>query len=232
MKPWLSQEFDLLFQQIYQTEAKVITVTGANRECGTSTVCRWLAERFSGEHASVLLVDFDLSGSGQGFEKMRWQLEGEGQTEAFITLNAYLTLLPQPADPATLMHLRQPQQLNKAMTKWRQQFDYVLCDAGTVNASNWRNLPAAAIGAISDGTILCLAAAHTHENALQQSIQRLEQGNVPLIGTVINDLHYPCLAQEITRVINQRIPWLPESLRYWLVNKVNNSPLLQGEYQQ
>ncbi len=232
MKPWLSQEFDLLFQQVYQSGAQVIALTGANRECGTSTICRWLAERFSGENANVLLIDFDLSGGGQGFDKANWQLNGEGQEAAIITLNAYLSILPQPADPATLMNLRQPQLLQEAMKKWREEYDYILCDAGTVNASNWRNLPAAAIGAICDGTLLCLAASQTHENPLQQSVQQLEQANVTILGTIINDQFYPSLANEMTRVINTRISWLPESLRMWLIGKINNSPLLKGEYQQ
>ncbi|MEJ2763094.1 hypothetical protein VV869_03845 [Photobacterium sp. MCCC 1A19761] len=231
MTPWLSQEFDLLFQQVYQSGARVITLAGASRACGTSTLCRWLAERLSGENANVLLIDFDFSGTGQGIPPAEWSLDGTGQREAIYQPNSHLAILPRPSSPATLTSLRQPQCLSQAVAAWREQYDFVLCDAGTVYVANWQNLSATAIGSASDGALLCAAAAKTPENSLFQSIKRLEQGKVTCIGTIINDLHYPTLASEITRVLNSRGSWLPRRLRQRLTERINRSPLLQGEYQ-
>ncbi|UTV26740.1 hypothetical protein [Photobacterium atrarenae] len=231
MTPWFSQEFDLLFQQVYQSGARVITLAGASRACGTSTLSRWLAQRLSGEHARVLLIDFDFSGSGQGLPAADWSLDGTGQAAALHQLNSHLAILPQPSSPVTRNSLRQPGLLSQAIATWKAQYDFVLCDAGTVYAANWQNLSAPAIGAVSDGALLCAAAATTPENNLLHSVRRLEQGKVVLIGTIINDMHYPNLACEITRVLNKRGRWLPQRIRQWLIQRIRCSPLLQGEYQ-
>ncbi|WP_413111322.1 cellulose synthase operon protein YhjQ/BcsQ [Thaumasiovibrio sp. DFM-14] len=232
MKPWLTQEFDVLVQQLYHSQAHVITLAGASAGCGTSTLCRWLAERFSDEHARVLLVDLDIRRDRDTQMGSNWQLDNENITRHLISLSPTLSLLPAPSSPHTQLALKQPQKLQSAITHWRDQFDYIFCDVGNVNSTNWRSLPAASVAAVSDGTVLCVAAGKTHEAELLHSVKRLTQGNASLLGTLINDRDYPTLASDISRSLNQHTRWLPAQVRRWLISKINQSALLQGEYQR
>nr|WP_086940416.1 tyrosine-protein kinase family protein [Thaumasiovibrio occultus] len=230
MNPWLSQDFDLLFQQVQQSNAKTLVLVGAHRHCGTSTFTRWLAERFANEH-KVLLIDLDMDGAGQNIPPARWRLDGEGQQQALQQVYENLTILPQPADPITILSLRQSTQLTRCLAQWQNEYDYLLFDTGTMNTSNWEQLPACALGAHCDGVILCVAAAKTTEYQLQQCSLQFSQAKVPLLGTVINDSDYPTLSSEISHTITHRCHWLPKPLKRWLLKRLANSPLLRGDYQ-
>lgn len=231
MKPWLSVEIDQLFHKIHQLDARVITLAGASPGCGTSTQCQWLARRCAEDQQKVLLIDLDLSGSGQGYPSANWKADGSGEADALIPLTPQLDLLPRPSSQRTILDLRQPQHLNNALERWKTEYHYILCDAGTISSANWRNLPITAISSVSDASILCLAAAKTTESELLTCMKRLDQGGINLLGTLICDRHNPSLAQEIIRVLNGKARWLPGKLKQKLCRYLENSPLLQGKYQ-
>ncbi|MCQ1059920.1 hypothetical protein ACQKPX_22380 [Photobacterium sp. DNB23_23_1] len=230
MKPWLSGEYDQLFHQIHQRNARVITLAGASSQCGTSTHCNWLARRCAEDH-KVLLVDLDLAGSGQGYSSRPWCSNGEGESEAILQLTEQLDLLPRPSKEQTILELRQPNTFQQALERWKQDYHYILCDVGTMTNTNWRNLPINALSHASDATILCLAAAQTTESELLTCVSKLEQNGITLLGTLINDKTNPSLAEEIIRVLNGKARWIPLSLKRKLVDYLQSSPLLQGKYQ-
>lgn len=76
MKPWLSAEYDQLFHKIHQLDARVITLAGASPGCGASTQSLWLARRCAEDQHNVLLIDLDLSGSGQDYPACRGKVTG------------------------------------------------------------------------------------------------------------------------------------------------------------
>ncbi|AJR07340.1 hypothetical protein C9J03_04135 [Photobacterium gaetbulicola] len=230
MKPWLSGEYEQLFHQIHRHHARVITLAGASSQCGTSTHCNWLARRCAEDH-KVLLIDLDLTGSGQGCTAKPWHSNGQGEAEAMLQLTEQLTLLPRPRDEKTVLDLRQPDSFCQAIERWKQRYHYILCDVGTLTQTNWRNLPIGTISHASDATILCLAAAKTTESELLTCIHKLDQNDVSLLGTLVNDQYNPSLAEEIIRVLNGKARWLPQSLKCLLIDYLQNSPLLQGKYQ-
>ena len=230
MKPWLSGEYDQLFHQIHQQNARVITLAGASSQCGTSTHSHWLARRCAEDH-KVLLVDLDLAGAGQGYAAKAWNSNGEGEASSLIQLTEQLTLLPRPSEERTILDLRQPDSFKRALERWKQDYHYVLCDVGTMTHTNWRNLPINAISHASDATILCLAAAKTTESELLTCISKLEQNGISLLGTLINDQSNPSLAEEIIRVLNGKANWIPRSIKHRLIDFLQASPLLQGKYQ-
>lgn len=223
MKPWLSGEYDQLFHQLHQHNARVITLAGASSHCGTSTHCNWLARRCAEDH-KVLLIDLDLTGSGQGYSSKPWDSNGN----AVIQLTKKLDLLPRPSEAQTILELRQMTSFQQALNRWKQDYHYILCDVGTIAHGNWRNMP---INALSDATILCLAAAKTTESELLTCISKLEQNGISLLGTLINDQSNPSLAEEIIRVLNGKARWVPQRLKRKLINYLQSSPLLQGKYQ-
>ncbi|ELR64129.1 Putative protein SypD [Photobacterium marinum] len=231
MKPWLSGEYDQLFHQIHQIEARIISFTGSSDGCGTSTMCNWLARRCAEDQQKVLLIDLDLSGFGQGFPAKSWQSDGNGEAEALIHINSQLDILPRPSRERTILDLRQPQILTKALERWKQNYHYIICDVGTMTNTNWRNLPVSAISHASDATILCVAAAKTKESELLTCMKKLEQNGITLLGTLINDQINPSLADEIIRVLKGKARWLPNQLKQRLIRYLDNSPLLQGKYQ-
>ncbi|WP_299016419.1 hypothetical protein [uncultured Photobacterium sp.] len=231
MKPWLSVEYDQLFHQIHQLEARVITFAGASSGCGTSTHCNWLARRCAEEQNKVLLIDLDLGGSGQGFPAKSWMCDGNGESEALIHITDQLDVLPRPSHERTILDLRQRQLLLKTLERWKQDYHYIFCDAGTMSNTNWRNLPITAISHASDATILCLAAAKTTESELLTCMKKIEQSGISLFGTLINDQNNPSLANEIIRVLNGKARWLPNKLKHKLIDYLDTSPLLQGKYQ-
>ncbi|MCW8332058.1 hypothetical protein MD588_25015 [Photobacterium sp. SDRW27] len=231
MKPWLSVEYDQLFHKIHQIEARIITFAGASTGCGTSTQCNWLARRCAEDQHKVLLIDLDLSGAGQGYPAAAWGSDGSGESEAIVHLTPLLDLLPQPKSQRTILDLRQPQILINALERWKKDYHYILCDTGTISTANWRNLPITSISHVSDASILCLAAAKTTESELLTCMNKLDQGGVTLLGTLISDRHNPCLAQEISRVLNGKARWIPNRIKQKLNYYLENNPLLQGKYQ-
>jgi Mrp family chromosome partitioning ATPase len=231
MKPWLSQEYDQLFQQIHQQEAQVISFTGASPQCGSSTMCYWLARRCAEDNNKVLLIDLDLSGSGQGNHTTDWETNGSGEMDAIIHKTSQLDILPPPKNQETTMALRQPQILLNTIQRWQQTYHYIIFDAGTVSAANWRNLPAANICHASDAAILCIAAAKTTESEVLTSIDRLKQGGVNLLGCIVNDQHNPSLACEILRILDTKASWLPKKIKIGLTHYLNQNSMLQGKYQ-
>lgn len=230
MKPWLSQEFDALFQQIHISGAKVIALAGASKGCGSSTMTLWLAKRCTSGGKKTLIVDFDLSGSGQGYPKALWHPDGAGEENAKISIEPNIDLLPQSAQSTTLITFRQPEALHQALERWKRDYDFVICDAGTITHSNWRNLPASSIGSASDATILCIGSTQTNENELLTSIHKLEQSGAVLLGTVINDRNNPSLSAEITRVLNSKGTLIPHRLRKKISDWLNNNTVLRGDY--
>ncbi|OLQ78754.1 hypothetical protein BIT28_25875 [Photobacterium proteolyticum] len=231
MKPWLSAEYDQLFHKIHQLDARVITLAGASPGCGTSTQSMWLARRCAEDQHSVLLIDLDLSGSGQGYPSGPWQSDGTGESDVIIHLDQQLDLLPQPSVHRTILDLRQPQMLAAALERWKKNYHYIICDIGTISTANWQNLPITAISHISDASILCLAAAQTTESELLTSMTKLEQGGVRLLGTLINDKSNPSLSQEIIRVLHGKARWIPETIKRRLIHYLQHNPLLLGKYQ-
>jgi len=231
MKPWLSVEFDQLFHKIHQLDARFINLAGASSGCGTSTQCNWLARRCAEDQKKVLLIDLDLPGSGQGYPARHWDSDGSGESDALVHISPLLDILPQPSSQRTILNLRQPQVLIKALERWKQNYHYIICDTGTISTANWRNLPITAISHISDASILCIAAAHTTESELITSMKRLDQGGIHLLGTLISDQYNPSLAQEIIRVLNGKARWFPSRIKNKLTRYLQRSPLLQGKYQ-
>lgn len=231
MNPWLSQEYDQLFQQIHQQEARVISFTGASPQCGSSTMCYWLARRCAEDNNKVLLIDLDLSGSGQGNNPAEWGTDGSGEMDAIIHKTSQLDILPCPNNQETTMALRQPQTLLSTIQRWQQTYHYIIFDAGTITAANWRNLPAANICHASDAAILCIAAAKTTESEILTSIDRLRQGGVNLLGSIVNDQKNPSLACEMLRILDTKAPWLPHKIKKALTQYLNHNSMLQGKYQ-
>lgn len=231
MKPWLSVEFDQLYHKIHQLDVRVITLAGASSGCGASTQCQWLARRCAEDQNKVLLIDLDLSGSGQGYPASPWHSDGTGEPEALIHLAPQLDILPQPSSQRTILDLRQPQILASAIERWKKDYHYIVCDIGTISTANWQNLPITAISHHSDASILCLAAAQTTESELLTSMKKLEQGGIHLLGTLINDKHNPSLAQEIIRVLSGKARWLPNRIKRSLIRYLEHNPLLLGKYQ-
>ncbi|PSW19163.1 hypothetical protein C9I98_12375 [Photobacterium sanctipauli] len=231
MKPWLSDEYDQLFHQIHQRSTRVITLSGASGQCGTSTHCYWLARRCAEDQHKVLLVDLDQSGTGQGMAAQPWHSDGRGETEALVHITEQLAVLPRPSHERTILDLRQPQLLFKALERWKSDYHYILCDVGTMTHTNWRNLPISAISHASDTNILCLAAGKTTESELLACVNKFEQNGIPLLGTLINDKSNPSLADEIARVLAGKARWIPTRIKAKLLDILNNNPLLQGKYQ-
>ncbi|PSV12593.1 hypothetical protein [Photobacterium leiognathi] len=231
MKPWLSEEMEHLFQQIHQLQLRIICISSCNQKCGSSTMSYWLAERCSENQTKVLLIDLDLSGSGQGYEAIHWETENKSKEQPLIKKHQYLDILAQPEDQSTVLTLRQPHKLRYQLQYWQQHYHYIICDTGNINTANWRNLPAVNIANASDGILLCLSAAKTTESQLLTSIAKLEKSNCNIIGIIINDQFNPTLAQRLLKSMNSKAWWLPEKIRNKITAMINKSQLLQGKYQ-
>lgn len=231
MKPWLSEEMEHLFQLLHQQQLRIICISSCNKQSGNSTMSYWIAERCAENKTKVLLIDLDLSGSGQHYDPVTWQTEQQDSQQSMVKKHEYLDILPQPDDQSTVLTLRQPHKLRYLLQHWQQHYHYIICDTGNINTANWRNLPAVNIANASDGILLCLSAAQTTESQLLTSIHKLEKSNCNIIGIIINDQHNPTLAQRLLKSLNSKAWWLPESVKRKLTAMINKSLLLQGKYQ-
>ncbi|CAH0534505.1 hypothetical protein VST7929_02448 [Vibrio stylophorae] len=230
MKPWLTQEFDLFYQQVIASGAQAIAVTGSNHQCGCSTMSRWLAQRIGESGESCLLVDLDYAGQGQGIDSMPWQYAGEGEKEALKQLNHNLWLLPQSSLKGQALRMRQPEIFKQCLQNWQAQYHYLIFDAGSLCADNWRNLPAVTIAKSCQSTLLVVGAGQTSDEQLVTSSQRLSQVDANVLGLVINDYRFPSLASELCRSMHEKGRWIPYHWRQKLQRCFMDSQLLRGEY--
>jgi capsular exopolysaccharide synthesis family protein len=184
-----------LFYALVDEPPRVITVTSPFPREGKSTVCANLGVVLGQAEKNVLLLDCDFRKpvlhkvfglrNLQGVVNV---LAGERDLQEVLQrplpgVNV-VTVGPIPLNPSELLSSRRFAEL---LHRARQEFDYVLLDAGPVQLV----ADAAVVAAQGDGVLLCLDAQNTRKRAVVQSMRSLEAVGAKVFGTVMNNVKGP-----------------------------------------
>lgn len=221
--PWLSHEYEQIFQHIYRAHARVIILCSATKQSGCSTIALWLAQRCANQQ-STLLVELDLCGAGLGYSPIEWQ----NTTEHHIAHSENLFILPQPRSAQSILQLRQQDQLQLYLNLWQQYYEFIVIDLGAVNNKHWRQLSACNLSKISDIAILSVALGKTTQEELLEAIDVLKKGQLPLLGCIANEFYNPSLQQKLLNSLQSYQKILPTKLFHFFEQKIKHNHFLRG----
>ncbi len=175
---------------------RTLLITSAGPQEGKTTVAANMAITLAQSGLKVLLVDtdmrrprlhkaFEIASGPDGISKA---IVSEADVLAFVrrTDIPNLLVLPcgaTPPNPAELLHA---DRFKKVVSVLRSNFDYVIFDSPPVGVVT----DAAILARLTDGTLLVAKAGRTSREALTRARREItgENGNVNLLGCIINDL--------------------------------------------
>jgi capsular exopolysaccharide synthesis family protein len=175
--------------------AFLLGLTSCRRRSGVSTVAANLAIR-AADHGlgPVLLADFNIHSPAlhtllhakhrSGVAEV---LAGQASLEACIQATPIAGLQLLPAGTITRSdHLREaPERIEQLVSTLREQFTLVIVDLPAADHLG----PAMFMAAALDAAILVVRSEETRREAAQQTLQRLTDDGVPLVGAVLTDRH-------------------------------------------
>ena len=168
-----------------------ILVTGANPQCGKSTVAANLSVTLA-MSSPVLLVDADLRrptqhqifniGNEQGLSSLIFRRELELGDVAYKGDNDNLTILtsgPIPPYPAEMLSSNRMKEL---IESFMDHYKYVVFDSPPVIAVT----DAALLANLTDGTLFVLDYGRVKKNEAVEALESLGKVQANIIGTIIN----------------------------------------------
>ncbi|MDA0147604.1 chromosome partitioning protein ParA [Vibrio sp. LaRot3] len=235
MMPATHTEIEQIFLAAEAKQCRSLCVTACDSGDGVTSVATALTERYLLAGRSVLLVDLNLFNSG--FNDLAIDLESDSENHTFGHPSAKVTWLEQqsskqvftgiatPSTPSELVQYSDPQCLAKYIEDWLQSYDRIVIDTSPLLKVNRGNIPAQAVAQACQFVLLVVLATHTTHNQLEQAKQLLEAHQTHLIGSVLNSVHQPTLASEISRQI-KRLPLVPNRIKQKWIDKLHQMPLL------
>lgn len=211
-------ELEAVYARTVGSGVRTLAVTAPEGGEGVTTLARALAERAAAVGIQTLYIDFNLNRpmipGGSGLES-----EDTDQTLILPTGSAGLDVVPAPTRAANLLTLRDPARLRTALAGELAGYDLIVFDTSPVNAANRGNIPAEAVAAACDATLLVVLSGRTRTAAAQAAAERLRTAGARLTGIVMNDRFAPTLADELCREAARLGRWLPGlsgRLQRWL----------------
>jgi len=178
-------------QATKQHSPSVYVVTSAGPGEGKTTVCCNLAIALAENRLRILLIDADLQ-KPQLHERFQLpndrgllQLLKDGPPASIRETSVPgLFVLPGGGLSDSGTELLASPNLSEILNQFRQSYDIVLIDTPPVLL-----LPAGRlVGRLSDGVILVIRAGETTKRAALAACERLYSDEIPLVGTILNDL--------------------------------------------
>jgi capsular exopolysaccharide synthesis family protein len=193
VEAYKSLRTNLLFSNL-DKEIRTIVITSAAPDEGKSRTAANLAIVLAEQGYRVLLIDADfrrpslhrLFGKERNFGLSNLMLGQEPDLVADeqVPNLVVLTSGPTPPNPSELLGSAQ---LNSLMSRFRQEFSYILIDTPPVNTVT----DASVVAGSADAAILVVDANKATYPALQHAKQALERVNARLLGVVMNKIHPP-----------------------------------------
>jgi Mrp family chromosome partitioning ATPase len=140
-----------------------------------------------------------------------------------------LSILSAPDIKSALWSFREKSHLEKMLVELKQEYDCIIIDVPSLLENNDEyNIPSETICSICDKTLLMVLSADTSEGDVTQTLSILKKSGSKVHGIVMNDLHEPCLKDEICREVRRIEKYVPK-LSKWIKNIVRNSAFLSQE---
>lgn len=179
-----------------EQEIKTILILSSVHGEGASSVCSQFARSLAqGGEESVLLVDADLRTPRQHhfFDLEREDglvelLEGKLSTDQVVKKtrqsNLFVVTAGGPTeDPSRLLGTPR---LKEALTEWKQQYTYIICDSSPALAY----ADAIILARLANGVILVVQAGKTRWEVIRKAQDTLNNAKATLLGVVLNKRQY------------------------------------------
>ncbi|WP_281557254.1 hypothetical protein [Thalassomonas sp. RHCl1] len=226
-------EVERIYAAVMAGKIRSLAVTSSQPQEGVSTVIRALARRNLNAGRSTLLVDLNLHSPhlSQALDLPKQAKPTTGLAEPHMLTTqeeVNMAVITAPARRELIMQLREPGVLESHIREWLKSFDTVLLDTSPIGLHNSGNLPGEYAASACDACILTVLAGVTPRASIKSTIDKLNQAQALLLGTVVNDRYNPGLKQELLREadkLSRYFPAIAARLKRWL----NKSHLLSLE---
>ena len=225
----LSNEIDSVYAKLLTDNKRSIAVVSSTSGEGVTSMVLALARRILLSGQSVLVVDFN---SHKPFFSSSISLPHFQQHDMPPTLltdehhQLVMTGVQAPNSKSQLLHLRRPGQLERQISQWLDDFDFIIFDTTPISQINQHNIPVQRVAAAVDACILMVLSGVTTDVMVQESIDKLAKVDASILGVVINDKHSPTLQSELIREMT-RLPNFMSKLRSALIRVIRANKLLR-----
>lgn len=239
--PYQNMEIEQIYTQLLSNPQTAIAICAAEEGEGVTSLAFALAQRNLLAGHSTLLVDLNLyHPSIKSLLDIPETVDHDfdspidmANTNTSITIsNATILTAPQlvcssdnstvlngvvaPVKRENIMKLRQPGTLEQCIEEWLTEYDTVIIDTSPINRVNSHNIPPERVAAACHGAILMVMAGQTTQASLNSALDKLNNANARLLGSVFNDRDNPRLKDELLREASRLDPllsWLSRPIK-------------------
>lgn len=245
--PYQNMEIEQIYSQAFASGHRAIAICAAESGEGVTSLVLALAQRQLLAGNSVLVVDLNLyrptlkhllpitssrpAANSAQVVAIETRYNDLLMAPALITNDdnpIVLTGITAPIKRESIMKLRKAGVLELCIEQWLQQYDSVIIDTSPLNRVNAQNIPPERVAAACDAAILMVLAGKTRMASITNALTKLNNAQVRLLGSVINDRDNPSLRDELLREIARVFSGSPR-IRQYLVNLINKNRLLTLE---
>jgi len=213
-------EIETLWRAISAAGARSVAVVSSKPGEGTTMIARALARRAGLAGKPALLVD--LNQSRPGVARLLGLRPKRGEIVMMPELNIGVLADVEPEDAYAW---REPAALAEQVEQWSEDWGLVVFDTACVLSRDEEPIPASAVAAAAQATILVTLAGRTPVPAIRQARAELDAAGARLIGSVMNDRDNPTLLAELERETYRLSPFLPRVFAALRV-RMHRAPLL------
>lgn len=172
-----------------------VVFAGSESGCGSTWTCAHAADELAQSRGTVCVVDCNLRSPGlheqfgrPNHHGLSDALQGAAPIQEYVhRLSRNLFLLSCGSSAEAGQKMMGSDRMRCRLSELRGLFDYILIDAGPMNASN----DAMILGALCDGVVLMLKAHSSRRETARKAVQELRSANVRTLGAVLNQRTFP-----------------------------------------
>jgi len=173
-----------------------VLFTGTESGNGTTWMCAHAGEILASQVGrTVCVVDCNLRRPTlheqfkmQNHNGLSDALRADGPVRQYARqMRRNLWIMSCGADCETATDLLTSDRMRMRLTELANEFDYLLLDVASLNASN----DGVVLGNLTDGAIIVLKAHSTRRDSSREAIQSLQAANVRVLGAVLNQRTFP-----------------------------------------
>ena len=187
---------NILYMPAADDNARIIAFTSAEEGTGKSTIIANTALSFARTAKKVALIDADMRCPRQhkffGYDKnslgLSEYLAGISTKDEVVIKNAYeeLDIIPSGHIPPSPSELVLSARFEQLLNELRTEYDFIFIDFPPIGIVS----DAAAVSNFISGYMFVIRANHSDSASVKESIQKLENLDANIIGTIFNDINY------------------------------------------
>ena len=235
-------EIELLYSQTLAKGYRSLAVCSVLAGDGATTILSALAQRNVLAGNSTLVVDLNIANPGFAKEfdlpDANNPFDAEENNERtlipglvapqLVSINpggAVFNGIYSPEEKSCLLKLSQPELLQRQIQVWLQRYDTVLVDTSALIVPHSHTVPAQQVASACEACLLVVLSGFCTQAQIKSAMECLEQQQVNLIGTVMNDHYHPRLVDELKRELNRIHRLVPRFVR-WAKSRLDGVALL------